>query len=177
MYSGLRRPLVVELALTVATLAPGELAAHNQAMYASDGWEAFPNVSYQGGDATQPKRRFGMLVLTDSTIALHECANISCFDNSKGKLPFKAQPWFSIALSSLTQIAHSSQVRKDGAATFFLGALADGDSEGFVGFVYQTARNVEAPLFKMKKEQSGVLDAKVRFRLKRLGIELPAARP
>jgi hypothetical protein len=161
---------IIILVTTAATAA-----AAQSPIIARDGWEAFPNVEYQGGDATQPKKLSGWLVLTDSTIALYKCEWPGCVDIDDKKKPlFKGPPYLTIRLNELKQVASSSQVRPaTGTEKFMIGFLATDHPEEFVGFVYQTPTSAEAPVFKTEKAQSGAVEAKVRFRLEKLGITLP----
>lgn len=162
--------LVSLLALSM----PSHLFAQ-QAIIARGGWEAFPNVEYQGGDATQPKRLQGMLVLTDSTIALHACAWVSCgpVPNDTSKPPFAAKALFTIALRDIKDVSSVSQVRGPGVGDkIALGMLAGDRTEEAVGIVYETATSAEAPFFKTLKTHANAVEAKIRFRLKKLGIEL-----
>jgi hypothetical protein len=142
-------------------------------IYARDGWEAFAGVYYEGGDATQPKRLMGMLVLTDSSIGLHPCVYEQCQDDKKGKQPFKEPAYFTIPLNAVKRITNSSQVRDaDLAGKIMVGGLAPARAEDFVAIVYESPSSVEAPLFKSAKTQVAAIDAKLRFRLKKRGIEL-----
>lgn len=146
-----------------------------QQIVARDGYEAFPNVEYRGGDATQPKRLYGYLVLTDSTIALHPCFSGSrCLEDKKKGL-FEPTPYFTIRLSTLKAIQNSASEKGAGIGEkLLIGNLAGGQKEGIVALTYETATSVEAPVFKTDEAHGVALEAKLRFRLKKLGIELPA---
>lgn len=170
MFSPTRVVLGVVL---VALVGDAHLVAA-QSIIARDGWEAFPEVEYQGGDTTQPKKRTGMLVLTDTTLALHKCRKEYCKD-TKGKVPFKDPPYFTVLLSTLTAVDSSSQVRGPSTGDRIAwGGLAMDHTDEFVGLVYETPTNVQAPIFRTEKAQSAALAAKIRFRLKKLGIALQA---
>lgn len=137
-----------------------------------DGWEGFPAVEYQGGDGTMPKKRTGMLVLTDSTLGFYSCPYDCEHDSKKPK--FFDKPIFRLPLASVKEVSSSSQVR---GATFgsklMLGAFAGDRTEEFFGFVYESSTSAEAPVFKTMKAQSGAIEAKVKFRLKKLGLTVP----
>ena len=157
--------------LAVGFLLPVSLPA--QSIIVRDGWEAFPNVEYQAGDATQPKKRYGVLVLTDSSVALFECRLSDCGDSPPRPLWQKA-PYFVIPLAKVTGVGSNSLVR--GASTgdkLLLGALAGSHSEEFVAVRYETAASAEAPVFRVGKNMAGAIEAKIRFRLKKLGIVIP----
>ena len=161
------------LFLSAASMTHAQPAPN--AIFARDGWEAFPGVEYQGGDATQPKKRWGMLVLTDTTIGLYPCVYESCRDGDKKgvKRPFNDPAFFIIPLSAIKDVTSSARSRSASTSEkFFLGGLAGSQSEDFVGLVYETGASAEAPVFKTGKAQSTAVDAKIRFRLKKLGIEL-----
>ena len=168
-----------KIASTVSVLAA--LASFSPAAFAQppviiarDGWEAFPEVEYQGGDATKPKKMYGMIVLTDSTIALHRCRWQYCEDDRKEvKTPFLPEPLYLIPLRRIQEISASSQVRGPSVGSrIAFGLLAGDQKQEFVGLVYETESSAEAPVFRTLKTQSGAIEAKVRFRLKKLGVEL-----
>jgi hypothetical protein len=167
------RRLVIALAFLIPAIASAQ-----RPIIARDGWEAFPFSQYIGGDATQPKPFKGiryMLVLTDSAIAFHECVVYECLAQSD-KVPFKPTPVFSIPLRQIKEIASSSQVRGAGfGAKLAVGMLAGDRTEEHVGIVYETETSAEAPVFQVDKTHANAIEAKVRFRLKKLGIELPGS--
>ena len=164
--------IVAAAMVSFATVSAGA----QQPILTGKGWEAFPNVDYQGGDATQPKRLLqGMLVLTDSTIALHACAWVNCTPpRDTTKLPFVEKPYFTIRLADIKEVASSSEVRGPSTASRIMigGALAGDRKEELFGLVYETAASAEAPVFRTQQHQSGAVEAKIRFRLKKLGIDL-----
>ncbi len=141
-----------------------------------DGWEAFPFVQYQGGVGSMSKKVTGVLVLTDSTIALHECAVSSCSDDKK-KGVFKETALLVVQLKSIQEVSSSTQVRGPtvGARLAF-GLLAGDRTEEYFGVAFETATTAEAPIFKTRKTQAAMIDAKIRFRLKKLGLELKDAK-
>lgn len=150
-------------------LAVSTSAAAQAAIVVGDGWEGFPWVEYKGGDARFPKTGWGMLVLTDSTLAFHECFGERCPAMRGNRPGWKPTPVFSIALRSITEVQSSSRVKPaDAGSRFMLGALATDKNEGLVGIVYETESSAEAPVFAMREAQSSALDAKIQFRLKRL---------
>lgn len=101
------------------------------------------------------------------------CLYHQCQDDRKGKLPFREPPYFTILLNAVKQITNSSRVRDaDLAGKMMIGGLAPARAEDFVAIVYESSSSVEAPLFKTAKTQVAALDAKLRFRLKKRGIEL-----
>lgn len=143
------------------------------AIVVRDGYEAFPSVEYMGGDATQPKKMRGMLVLTDSSLALHACTDTAQCTEFRGRPLFKAEPLYVIRLASIKQVEASTTVRGQSVAGKLLwGGLASNNAEDLVGVVYETASSAEAPVFKTVKAQSAALEAKILFRLKKLGVEL-----
>jgi hypothetical protein len=136
-----------------------------------EGFEAF-NVEYQGGDATHSKKRWGMLVITDSTVGFYECLWSGCLADKK-KSMIKEPPIWLIPLEYVKEVSSSNQVR--GATVggkLMWGSLAGDRTEEFVGLVYESETNAEAPIFKTRTAQSGAVEAKIRFRLKRKGISI-----
>lgn len=104
------------IAALAALLVGSWSGLQGQDIVVGDGFEAFPWVEYQGGDSGYPKKFYGMLVLTDSTVALHPCWNRYCEVNKK-KGPFKIPPYFSIRLADLKEVSNSSRVRGPELAT------------------------------------------------------------
>lgn len=145
-----------------------------------DGWEAFPNVEYQGGDARFPKKKFGMLVLTDSTIGFYECTWTGCLSDKKKNMIRDTAQWI-VRLAAITEVSSSTATRGasvTGRVAF--GVLASDRTEEFFGFVHETATSAEAPVFKAdspNKTQAGALEAKLRFRLKKAGVKLSSSAP
>jgi hypothetical protein len=156
-----------------ASFAPAAIA-QPPVTIARDGWEAYPEVEYQGGDATKPKRLIGILVLTESTIALHWCRWQYCEDDRKAeKTPFLPEPLYLIPLCRIQDISASSQVHGPSATSRIdFGLLAGDQKQEFVGMVYESDTTAEAPVFRTLKAQFGAIEAKVRFRLEKLGVEL-----
>lgn len=141
------------------------------------GWEAFPEVYYRGGDATQAKKRYGMLVLTDSTLALYECTVSYCGSDEK-KSMIRGRAFWEIRLTSIKEISASTLFKGTSMGSkFMLGALAGDGSEELVGVVYETDASAEAPVFKTRKAQAAAIEAKLKFRLKKLGIAAPLSPP
>jgi hypothetical protein len=158
----------------VALLCSSPCLAQN--VIARDGWEAFPLVTYMGGDTTftfKPGLKPMMLVLTDDALSFHQCIGNACYDR-KDKLPYVAKPVYSIPLAAITKIANASQYAgADMAGKLFLGGLAPERTDNTFGIVYETATSAEAPLFKAKdRAVVDALDAKLRYRLKKRGIAL-----
>jgi hypothetical protein len=162
----------VLVALSLAAI-PGDLAA--QMIVAVDGRDEFQRVEYVGGDASQPKKEYGWLVLTDSTIAIHGCPQVACPHDKKRRY-YREEPEYTVHLRHITEVTSSSQVRGPSTGSrLALGFLAGDRTEEFVGLVYETENAVEAPVFKTQRAQSAALEAKIKFRLKRLGVELVPA--
>jgi hypothetical protein len=152
-------------------IVPALTHAQGSAIYVGDGFEAFPNVEYQGGDASQPaKKRIGMLVLTDSTLAFHACRWDMCVNARKGQnvLPFTEEAIMTMPLRAIKDITNDTQVR--GATKtrkLLIGGLASDRSEEMVTVVYETASSAETPVFNTMKTQSASIAAKVKFRIKK----------
>lgn len=137
-----------------------------------DGSESFSRIEYIGGDATQPKKLYGWLVLTDSTLEWRDCTHSDCRGHKDGEY-FKREARFTIPLRTMTELASSSEVRGASVESkLLIGSLAGDRRFEYVLVVYEHATSAEAPVFKTQKAQSDALEAKIRFRLKRLGITL-----
>lgn len=159
-------------ALAIISVAFGCSAAEAQSLVSEKGWEAWSQVRYIGGDAKQTelnrKARTGapysMLVLTDTTIELHACLSRLCDDDPKRGTPFAVQSLYTIPLAA---IRHVDQWIEPSAGVNY--------SPDQFGFVYETATGVEAPAFAISSwADARMILAKVRFRMKKLGLELPA---
>jgi|688.fasta_scaffold317193_2 hypothetical protein len=143
-----------------------------------DGWEAFPNVEYQGGDARFNKKTVGILVMTDSSVAFYECAfktariDLPC-GSHRTKTMIKEPALWLVTLKAITEVNSSTQVRPASTGEkFMIGILASDRAEEFFGFAHETASSAEAPIFKTQKTQASALEAKLRFRLKKAGVVL-----
>jgi len=156
------------LVILALSLAASSILVSAQS-FARDGWEAFPDVEYQGGDTTHPKKREGMLVLTETTLALHPCREYTCRDKSKTKPPFDERfVYFTIPLADITAVENTSQVRgPDAVQRFAFGIFAADHANDYLNVVYKTATDVQAPVFKTSRTQAAALVAKLRFRIQK----------
>lgn len=155
--------------LTLLLTLPAALNAQPPIM-TGPGWEGFPHVEYQGGDATQMKKLEGILVLTDSTVALHQCV-YECTSKG-GRAAFFPTPLYVIRLRTITVVNSASAARVQDGERPILEALLDPASADDLLIVYETEQNAEAPHFRAQKTQSAAIEAKIRFRLKKMGIVL-----
>lgn len=167
----MRSTLLAGLLMSALAVAPERAVA--QEMLAVDGWEGFPMVEYKGGDAAYRKKGFGMLVLTDSTIAFYECITLSCGKTKRGYFEDKGLIW-SHPIKSVTDVSSSSQ-NKGASLTgrVMFGVLATDNNEEYFGFTYETDKTAESPVFKVPKTFSGAMEAKLKFRMKKLGVSVP----
>lgn len=160
------------LTITCAVLAGTSISA--QKIIAKEGREEFEGVEYVGGDATHPKKVSGWLVLKDSTLSIHKC--IRDCQASDTKPYYDSLPDYQFELRSVTSVTSSSDVRGASVGSKMLfGGLAGDRKQEFVLVRYENDRSAEAPYFKTKKSQSASLEAKIRFRLKKLGVVIPDA--
>jgi hypothetical protein len=158
------------MVLVCTSILPIKVGA--QRILSVDGRDEFQNVEYVGGDATQQKSRSGWLVVTDSTLSIHRCRLSGCLPHDKNRY-YEEVPDYQIPLRTITEVTSSSQVRGPSTGSrIALGVFAGDRSEEFVGIIYETESSAEAPVFRTKQAQSAALEAKLRFRLKRLGVEL-----
>lgn len=127
------------------------------------GSDVFPDLQYQGGDATQAKRLVGILLLSDSTVAFFACS-WDC-DGDARKLGFWDKPTFRIPLTAIRDVSHSTLTRTP--PTIF-----SDDTMDFFTIVYEHDGTVDAPLFKMKRATSGAIEAKLKYRMKKIGLTL-----
>lgn len=149
-------------------------AAQDAVLVSGEGWQGFAEVSYVGGDATQTKKTTGILILTDSTLAFYTC-DWACVDDVKKSKFFAKKPLSVVLLNTITELRSSTQVSGAGfTEKLAIGLLASDHDDEYFRFVYETASNAEAPMYKTPKSLAGTIEAKVRFRLKKLGISLVA---
>lgn len=162
------------LALMLAFVASTARSQEN-AMLSGDGWEAFPFVEYKGGDSRLPRARYGVLVLTDSTIALHDCADRNnCRNNSRRHPVFKDSAVLVIRLADLRAVSASTETRGPGVGRRVMwGVLANDRTVEQVSLAYDTETTAEAPVFATRPTHAAAIEAKILFRLRRLGVELP----
>lgn len=184
MQRKLRR---LTVALTVALIAAPALAAQGPVIVsrevvppnviAGDGWEAFPEVEYLGGDAGSEKKQLGVLVLTDSALSLYACADSRCLGRKTDSI-IKGAPLWTISLRAIKEISSSTSFKGTSTGSkLLLGGLAGDKSDEQVGIVYETARSAEAPVFKTRNAQAAAIEAKVKFRLSKLGVVLREKAP
>lgn len=152
----MRRTMFV-ISLVFASTAT---VASAQKVVARDGWEAF-YADYVRGDGSQGKPLYGMLVLTDSSLAIHKCvANPHCVDDPK-KGFFLPQPLYSIPLKAIQSV--ESKIGRDRGAVYPALVVA-----------YASGNTVEVPEFKFENTPSAeAAELKLRYRLKKLGVTIP----
>lgn len=170
MVASSHRRLVISTLSLYALFAPSISRA--QDFQVRNGYEA-TYAMYLGGDAKETKKREGIIVLTDSAIAFYECRWRYC-ETRRDTLFDAAQLIWRRPLTQIKGVSASTQNRGPsvlGRATF--GVLAMDQNKEYFGFTYETETSAEAPVFETMKTVAGALEAKVRFRLKKLGIELP----
>ncbi len=163
------RRLALAVFLLLASTASAQIVA-------GPGWEAFPEVAYLGGDATQPKIVRGFLVLTDSTLELHECVIVPHCVATKKAPAWKPQATYTIKLSAIKEVRSNARSSDASVTEKIIGGALASSSEEVVTLVYESPSNVEAPVFQTPKAYSAALDAKIRFRLKKLGVDIPEKR-
>lgn len=147
---------------------PAGLAAQ-PGIVTGEGWEAFPWIEYKGGHAQHSRVGWGLLLLTDSTLAFHECYLEQCPPQRGGRQRWKPTAIFSIRLRSITDVQSATRVKPASAsARFMIGMLATDKNENLLAVTFETASSAEAPVFALGDGQASALDAKIRFRLKRI---------
>lgn len=126
--------------------------------------DTIPQVQYRGGSSTVKKRvsAFGVIVLTDSALQF-----IAYRDPNSTRLELK--PMIVIPLDSLTDFSTAAGHRAAGADS-----TATDEGVDLVTLVYDTETSAEAPVFKLTDNMGGALLAKIKVRLRKLGL-LPAA--
>lgn len=163
------------LGTLTAVLLLSSPALAQKTVLTGEGWEAFPNVQYRGGDSRLERPTFGILVLTDSTLAFHRCWMESCFPRKKKQFVWQDSALIRIPLSALKSATAASQNSGPSVgARIMFGMLATDKTQESVTFVVETETSAEAPIFHTQKTQSAVIEAKVQARLRRLA---PATAP
>jgi len=160
----LKRRLCTAAAATVLLITPvtaQQQQMTNSMMYVGAGWEAFAPVAYEGGDAAQPNFILGVLVLTDTTFALHACTLKNCALTSPPQPPFAllgGGKIFEIPLLSITKIRITNRVAQP--------------SYDDVVISYIQGTTAEAPMFRVAHPHAAAVDAKIRARLSKVGVPL-----
>lgn len=131
-------------------LSPSALRAQRHMMYGRDGWEVIQIAEYRSGVSGMTRRVRGIFVLTDSTIGLFKCQNPVCPEEKK-KDPWKGDPIWFVRLASIKAIEYKSD---------------------WIRLSYETESSVESPLFALASNYGPAVDAKIRFRLKKLGVTI-----
>jgi hypothetical protein len=154
-----------------AIVAAGRGEAQGPPIVAGDGWEAFLGVEYVGGHAKFGYKRPSLvLVLTDTTLSVYPCHDSFCSE-PRGRGRWKSDSLiFQVRLDQITAVDQSSRVKAASMGSkILIGFLASDKNEEFVGIGFETETSAEAPVFRTRQAQAGAIDAKIRFRLKRLG--------
>lgn len=143
-----------------------------QEIIVGDGFEGFPMVDNKGGDSRFQKKGYGILVLTDSTLAFYSCAGASCKKHQGAYFTPEANIW-SVPLTRIRSLSSNPQNRGASVGNRVLfGALASDTYEELFAFTHDTETSAEAPVFKTPWHMSLAMEAKLRFRLRKFGIEL-----
>jgi hypothetical protein len=175
-----RRHLLVIGLCTLPALADAQadrVRGRYEPMRSGPGWEAFALVTYVGGHGRIPESQHGLaLILTDSTVDLRKCRDETCAVGRAGAW-WVDPPLFSVPLASLTAVERRTRLREGPLAGAMNplggGSLGLGEAEEIVLLVFDADDTAEAPLFLVGPGQSAALEAKIRFRLRKMGRALP----
>lgn len=126
--------------------------------------DAVPEISfgvdYRGGDSDLKPVKYGRLVLTDTTIVFLE-------QHNDGKKP----PLFVIPIKGITSVGSAMDHRVAGTGQkLLIGSLASGTNDETVTIAFDGATDAQAPLFNIDAGRSAEFVAKVKFRMKKLGV-------
>lgn len=164
--------LAALLCLAVATRAAE--AQRVEPVMTGEGWEAFTRVQYEGGLTGFSRPLFGVLVATDTTISFHRCADQGrCERVPRNKRVFAESADFVFRLAELKGI--EARVRTVGPGVgrrVLFGVLANDRSEETLHLQIETDSSAEAPRFVTGAAHAEQIASKLRFRMKRLGLEI-----
>ena len=136
------------VAIIVASLVPTGLSAQKKDKADHEYW----NITYRGGDSRIGGGNLtGRLFLTDSTVRLY-------FGSDKYD-----SPDFEIQIRSITNFVGSNN--RVGAS---LTNWASGDET--ITLAYENEKDAEAPVFNTPGSESAQILARIRFRMRKLGM-------
>lgn len=132
--------------------------------------EHFEDVRYIGGHAAYKPPHTGWLVLADSALEYHECFVIGCSKNRDGRAIQDAAQMV-IPYRKMTDVSGATE--RHGASVgsrFLLGSLASERRDESVTIAFDSETSAEAPVFQTKEHESAQLVAKIKFKLRKLGL-------
>lgn len=137
------------IVIIIASVVPTGLSAQKKDKADREYW----NITYRGGDSRiGGSDLIGKLFLTDSTVRLY-------FASDKYDLPD-----FEIPIRSITNFTGTNN--RVGAS---LTNWASGDET--ISLVYDHEKDAEAPAFKTPGSESGQILARIRYRMRKLGMQ------
>lgn len=173
----LMRLLLALLALPVIAGAQADrIEARPGGIAAGPGWEAFPGLLYLGGHSAMPKEMGGLiLVLTDSTLSVYKCRLGGCAVRPDMD-PWLGAPLFETRLDRIVTSTAETRVREAGLGSRILvGVLAGDRKEETYTVTFDTETTAETPSFRTAITGAAAIDAKVRFRRRKMGKPLAPA--
>lgn len=161
------RRVLVAVAMTMTAIPAGA-----QAITVVAGADVVRGAEYRGGHSGLAVTQKGVLVLSDSALALFVCKSTDCMNAT-------ATDWdrtsivLSIPLASVQGVEISTSRRGPSATSRFMwGVFAKDRNEGYVAVTYAVGGTVETPVFKTGDAVAPALEAKIRFRAKKLGVQV-----
>lgn len=170
-----RRTFSLALATLICLAGAGRAAQAQriEPVMAGDGWEAFTRVQYEGGLTGFSRPLRGVSVATDSTIAFHRCSDRLCERVPRNRQVFADSAEFVFRLAELKGI--EARVRTVGPGVgrrVMFGVLANDRSQETLHLQIETDSSAEAPRFVTGAAHAEQIGSKLRFRMKRLGLEI-----
>lgn len=147
-----RFALALACLLFTGTLAAEMLAAQDK----------IPKVRYKGGHEGWGEEEIrGTLLIGDSTLLFRD-------DDKKRSLE--------IPIRKITDIGNQTQRKEASVGSKLLfGSLARSRQEEFLAISYELPDNAEAVIFRFEPNTSAAVLAKIKFRMKKLGMTPPAS--
>jgi len=132
--------------------------------------EHFEDVRYIDGHASYKPPHTGWLVMGDSALEYHECFYGSCSKKKDGKVIQDAAQMV-IPYRKMTDVSGATE--RHGASVgskMLLGAFASERRDESVTIAFDSETSAEAPVFQTKEHESAQLVAKIKFKLRKLGL-------
>lgn len=138
--------------LVIASFGAAPLGAQSS----SPGKGVFWDVEYRGGDSHIKSSEVGSIMLTDSTVEFYK---------ANGRVPMLVIPIVKIS-------AISGRSNRIGAS---LTNWASGDES--LTITYDGSNDAEAPVFKTGGSETAQIEARIRYRMRKLGVAGEGAKP
>lgn len=129
----------------------------------------FEDVHYLGGLTGYKTGHYGWLVLGDSALEFHECILAGCVKKDGEIIQPTAQ--VTMPYRKMTDVAGATERHGPSVGSkMLIGAFASERRDELVTVAFDSENSAEAPVFTTKEHESAQLLAKIRFKLRKMGL-------